>query len=89
MAKVIIQLCPFTVFIHVHFQTLLQAARSALVSVSFVYGAATLYKRETEWEEKRRGLHTAGFLSACTTESLVLLSSQEANLQVKDRAIIL
>lgn len=42
MAKVIIQLRPFTVFIHVHFQTLFQTARSALVSVSFVYRTATL-----------------------------------------------
>lgn len=52
MAKVIIQLNPFTVFIHVHFQTLFQTARSALVSVSFVDGTSALY-RERDGERKR------------------------------------
>lgn len=51
MAKVIIQLSPFTVFIHVHFQTLFQTARSALVSVSFVDRTTTL-DREEDGERK-------------------------------------
>lgn len=37
------RLNPFTVFIHVHFQTLFQTARSALVSVSLVDRTATLH----------------------------------------------
>lgn len=54
--RVIIQLNPFTVFIHVHFQTLLQAARSALVSVGFVHGTATL--RDTQ-RERVTGLNVS------------------------------
>lgn len=49
LLNVIIQLSSFTVFIHVHFQTLFQTTSSALVSVSFVYGTTTLYR------EKRGG----------------------------------
>lgn len=52
--NVIIQLNPFTVFIHVHFQALFQTARSALVSVSLVDRTTTLDRhREGEREVVR------------------------------------
>lgn len=57
---VIIQLNPFTVFIHVHFQALFQTARSALVSVSLVDRTTTLDRhREGERGCKSFWLHSS------------------------------
>lgn len=49
-----LQLNPFTVFIHVHFQALFQTARSALVSVSFVDRTTTL-ERQTDGQTDTEG----------------------------------
>lgn len=66
VAKVIIELSPFTVFIHVHFQALFQTARSALVSVSFVDGTATLHgEKETRYSLQLNSFQLSRQKSSC------------------------
>lgn len=53
-ADALIRLKPFTVFIHVHFQTLFQTARSALVSVSLVDRTAALHGERPAEKQKNK-----------------------------------
>lgn len=84
------RLNPFTVFIHVHFQTLFQTARSALVPVSLVDRTATLHGR-TQREREKKGiklLQPSGVFYATRATVFGLLSCQEVSPQVKDCVVI-
>lgn len=64
------RLNPFTVFIHVHFQTLFQTARSALVSVSLVDRTATLHgDRERERQKNNNNVTTVWWILLCLSDS--------------------
>lgn len=63
--------CIFTVFIHVHFQTLLQSTGSALVSVSFVYGTAALHGHRHRHRQSRGLSKTARNLLPCKRQNIV------------------
>lgn len=68
--NVIIQLNPFTVFIHVHFQTLFQTARSALVSVSFVDWTTAL---DRENDRERKHVRVFGWVCLSVNDGFLII----------------